>query len=138
MSKTIKEVAKLFCSALDSGDWDAVTALLSSDCAYHFRGGQMTGVEEIVGSYRTIDEWVRETFEGLLYESKVELKPDGSALITFRDRMSLGEHHLDFRCQQLIELDDAGLIGSITHIDIEGEPEKAARFNEACGVVKPS
>ena len=97
----------------------------------------MTGVDAIVGSYRTIDEWVRETFEGLQYESKVELKPDGSALITFRDRMSLGEHHLDFRCQQLIELDDDGLIGSITHIDIEGEPEKAARFNAACGVVKP-
>jgi len=137
MSKTIADVADRFCGALDSGDWDAVTALISEGCAYHFRGGQMTGVDAIVGSYRKIDEWVRETFEGLSYESRVELRPDGAALITFRDRMSLGEHHLDFRCQQLIELDDAGLISSITHIDIEGEPEKAARFNAACGVVKP-
>lgn len=132
-----ESVARRFAAALDAADWDAVSALLDDACAYHMRGATTTGVESIVGSYRTIDEWVKATFDSVRYESRVEAQPDGTALITFRDRIDQGAHALDHRCQQRIAVDDAGRITTITHIDLEGEAEKVARFNAACGVVKP-
>jgi len=137
MPSDIDAIASRFRAALDAADWPAVTALLDPACVYHFRGGRMTGAEEIVGSYRTIDEWVRTTFDKVRYESSHEVESDAAALIAFRDLIDHGEHHLDHRCRQRIEIDTSGRVCSITHIDIEGEPEKAARFNEACGVVKP-
>lgn len=131
------EIARQFCLALDQGHWEAVSSLLDPGCRYHFRGGTTTGVETIVGSYRKIDEWVREVFDSVAYESHVEMVGDAAALITFRDQISCGQHHLDFRCQQRIDINERGRIDVITHIDIEGEREKADRFNKACGAVKP-
>lgn len=137
MQTTANVIAEGFCAALDAGDWPAVSSLLDPECEYHFRGEVTAGIDIIVGSYRTIDEWVHETFESVHYESHVELRSDDAALITFRDQMDHGEHHLDFRCQQLIQTNRHDLIRRITHIDLEGEPEKVIRFNAACGVVKP-
>ena len=123
---------------MDTGDWASVASVLDARCEYHFRGTMTSGVEKIVESYRKIDEWVHATFDQVRYESRIELQSDGSVLITFRDQIDHGDHHLDFRCQQRVAINDAERIASITHIDIDGEPEKAVRFNAMCGVVKPA
>lgn len=137
MPSDIDTIAQRFRAVLDAADWPALSALLDPACVYHFREGQMNGVDEIVGSYRTIDEWVRATFDSVRYESGHEVESGTTALIFFRDLIDHGEHHLDHRCRQRVEINGEGRICSITHIDLEGEPEKAARFNEACGVEKP-
>lgn len=137
MPSDIDTITLRFRAALDAADWPSLIALLDPACVYLFRGGQMTGVDEIVASYRTIDEWVRATFDSVRYESSHEVESGTAALISFRDLIDHGQHHLDHRCQQRIEINSEGLICTITHIDLEGEPEKAARFNAACGVEKP-
>ena len=138
MTNETRAIADRFCAALDGGDWPALIALLDPACEYRFRDGVMSGVDEIVASYRKIDDWVRATFDSVRYESAVELQPGAAAMISFRDLIDHGDHHLDHRCRQKIEINSEGRICSITHIDLPGEPEKVVQFNKACGVEKPS
>ncbi|KAA3608623.1 MAG: hypothetical protein DWQ01_10995 [Planctomycetota bacterium] len=133
---TIRKTAQEFCSALDAGDWETVASLLAPGCEYACRGELYEGVETIVASYREIDEWVHRSFDSVRYESRIESCSEHEALISFRDVIEHGEHRLDFRCQQRIEVGNDGRILRILHIDLEGEPEKAAQFNWACGVRK--
>jgi len=132
-------VATQFAAALNRRDWAGVRALLTADCAYECRGSTTVGADAIVSSYRTMDTWVSETFESVRYDSDIEARPRGQVLIEFRDRMDYGEHHLDFRCLQLLSFtDDNASIRHIEHIDLPGERDKADRFNRACGVTRPS
>ena len=136
MDERIRTIAERFARALDDGDWDAAASLLHPECRYACRGTLQTG-PSLLDAYRTTDEWAKATFESVRYESRVEVE-DGRARIHFRDLMDHGEHHLDFRCQQLVSVDDDGRIIEIEHIDLPGETEKADRFNRACGVVRPT
>ena len=129
-------VARRFAIALDEDRWDAVIACLSPDCEYLFRGAVTRGSAPIVASYRTIGEWVADTFESVRYESAVEAIGVDRAVISFRDVLDHPGHHLDFRCQQVITLGPEGTIVHIEHVDLPGEPEKVVRFNAACGVKK--
>ena len=131
-------MGRLFAAALDADDWAGAEALLADECVYAFRGGEMRGAAEIVGSYRKIGEWVARSFDAVRYESRVAPLEDVRVEIAFRDLIDHGEHHLDFRCKQRLRVDAEGRVVHIEHIDIEGEPEKAARFNAACGVTKPT
>lgn len=127
----------MFAKALDAGDWAGVEALVARGCTYRIRGDTVVGAEPIVGSYRRIAEWVDSTFDAVRYESEVKPHDGDRARIRFRDLIDHGPHHLDFRCEQLIAVDGSGAIIDIEHVDIPGEPEKAAAFNRACGVAKP-
>ena len=137
MTELTRLTALRFAAVLDARDWAGTRALLSEACEYDFRGGSLHGPKAIIAIYREIGEWVDESFDSVSYESRVELRPSGQALIHFRDLMDHGEHHLDFRCQQLLSVDQHGRVYRIEHIDIPGESEKAAAFNLACGVKRP-
>lgn len=129
-------VVTQFCAALDSGDWKRAAALLAPRCVYDCRGSTTVGVREIVASYKSIDDWVRRSFEHICYRSSIETRPGDKVLISFRDRMAHGEHRLDFRCQQLVSV-VGGAITHIEHIDLPGERDKANLFNRTCGVTRP-
>ncbi len=131
------EAARRFAAALDDDDWKTSATCLAPDCVYAFRGGETQGREAIIASYRTIGEWVAETFESVRYESAVEPVGDGRARIAFRDVIEHGGHHLDFHCEQLITAGRSGRIVHIEHVDLPGEPEKAVEFNALCGVKRP-
>jgi hypothetical protein len=90
-----------------------------------------------VACYTELCEWVETTFEAVQYESRVELENDGRVRVHFRGLIDHGEHHLDFRCQQLLTVDEQGLIQRIEHIDLPGERDKDDGFNLACGVTRP-
>lgn len=131
------EAALRFAAALDAGDWKAAESCLARDCEYLFRGDATRGAEMIIGMYRTIGEWVDETFESVRYESSVEAEGPDRARIAFRDLLDHRGHHLDFRCDQVITVGAGETIVRIEHIDLPGEPEKVERFNRAWGVQKP-
>ena len=130
-------VGERFAATLDDEDWAGARSLLARDCEYAFRGGTLHGPEAIIGCYRDIGQWVHESFDSVRYESRVEAMPDGRVRIHFRDRIDHGEHHLDFRCQQVLSVDERGLIDRIEHVDLPGERERADAFNRACGVERP-
>jgi len=135
---TANEAALALASALDRSDWSGSVACLSPECTYEIRGKVNHGAEAIISSYRVIGEWVEATFESVRYESSVEAQEPSIATISFRDLLEHQGHNLDFRCRQIVTLGEDGLICKIQHVDIEGMPEKAAAFNEACGVTKPT
>lgn len=126
-----------FAAALDKGDWRAAESCLARDCEYLFRRDVTRGAEKIIGMYRTIGEWVEETFASVRYESSVEAEGPDRARIAFRDLLDHRGHHLDFRCEQVITVGAGETVVRIEHIDLPGEPEKVERFNRACGVRKP-
>lgn len=131
----LRLVAERFAKALDTADWSTAAALLHPECRYDCRGSSVIG-PALLDGYRTIDEWVKATFDAVRYESRVEVEPN-QARIHFRDLIDHGPHHLDFRCQQLIRIDNQNRITNIQHIDLPGEPEKAKAFNQACQVHPP-
>ncbi len=136
-SSVALELARRFAVALDASDWDAAGGCLAPTCEYVFRGTCIVGRDPVIDSYRKIGEWVATTFECVRYESAVRPAEPAAAVIAFRDLIDHGEHHLDFRCEQRLEVGADGLVARIEHVDLPGEPEKAARFNAACGVEKP-
>ena len=129
--------AQKFVDALDQGDWNTVQSLLANDCTYSFRNEEIQGHKTIVDMYQSIGVWVDETFDHVCYESSVEVMGDNRMKLHFRDLLDHAGFHLDFRCQQIVTIEDGSKITHIQHIDIPGEPEKAARFNADCGVIKP-
>lgn len=128
-------VALRFIAALDAADWDGLRALLADSCTYAVRGQLLEGPEAIVASYRSVEDWVRETFDEVRYDSEVLAHDEHTARVGFRDRLRYGERRLDFRCEQHLRIDD-GLVAHIEHVDLPGEREKAERFNRACGLTK--
>lgn len=136
-SDLVNDRAKAFTAALDAGAWEDVSKCLTTNCEYVFRGNLMSGAGLIVDMYRSIGEWVEKTFDSVRYESSLESLHSESVKIKFRDIMDHRGHHLDFRCEQIIRVNSEGLIDRIEHFDLPGESEKAARFNEACGVTRP-
>ncbi len=139
MSESPSVLAALrFAEALDKSNWEDSLSCLNENCSYGFRGDITHGSEAIISMYKTIGEWVLETFESVRYESSVDEISEDQARINFRDLLDHEGHHLDFRCQQLIRVGEDGRIIHIEHIDIEGEPEKVVQFNEKCKVKKPN
>lgn len=132
----IRRVSERFARALDEGDWSAASSLLHPECRYDCRGSVVTG-PTLLDGYRTTDAWVKATFDAVRYESRIEIE-DGRARIHFRDFIDHGEHHLDFKCEQLLTIDEDGRIVSIEHIDLPGELETADAFNQVCGVRRPA
>ena len=137
MALSVEETAKAFAQALDQDDWQAAEKCLSPDCSYICRGTTSLGSAQIVDSYRKIGEWVRKSFESVAYESSIEVLSESQVKIRFRDLIKHQGHTLDFRCEQLLQLGEAGTIQQIEHFDLPGMLEKAAAFNKACGVERP-
>ncbi|MEM6993338.1 MAG: GNAT family N-acetyltransferase [Myxococcota bacterium] len=132
-----RAVALKLCRALDTGRWATLHALLAPTCHYDCRGSQTVGRDDIVDSYRSMDDWVRRNFDNIRYDSSVETVAPDTALVTFRDHMESGTHTLDFRCQQRVRVGESDLVEHIVQIDLPGERAKADRFNAACGVTRP-
>ncbi len=128
------EVARRWAAALDSDDFDALPGFLSPVCVYHSPGGDLVGPEAIVTSYRESSEWAHATFDRIAWDSEWKAEDDGRVRFTFIDITDhQGQHHV-YRCQQLIRLDDDGLIEDIEHVAIEEEERRLAEFLDRVGV----
>lgn len=134
----VLNIARRWADALDRDDFEALPAFLSPECRYHSPGGEIVGPEAIIASYESSSVWAHATFDRITWASECEGQGDDRVLITFIDIADhRGEHHV-YRCQQLIHVDDAGLIDDIIHISIEGEETALADFFARIGVTRPT
>jgi hypothetical protein len=125
---TILHSAQRLAAALDAEDYRAARAALAPDCVYHAPEGLLVGADRIVASYREHAESARGRFEKIEYQSAVETNDPSEALITFIDRVTLGGARHQFRCQQRIRINAAGLVAEIRHEEIPGKRENLQQF----------
>ena len=121
-------IAGQFAAALDAEDYAAAFALLAEDCLYEINGALRSTRHAIVESYRASAEDARRRFDEVEYLSAVAAAGDDSAVITFIDRLRLGDHWHEHRCRQHLAVNQRGLIAAISHEELPGEREHLAAF----------
>jgi hypothetical protein len=124
MPHSATPVAGQFAAALDAEDYDAAFALLAEDCLYDVHATRLA----IIESYRASADDARRRFDEVEYLSAVAATGERTAVITFIDRLRLGDQWHEHRCRQHLEINARGLITAITHEELPGEREQLAAF----------
>jgi hypothetical protein len=128
MSHSALTIAGQFAAALDAEDYEAAFALLAEDCLYEINGALRSTRHAIIESYRASADDARRRFDDVEYLSGVAAIADDAAVITFIDRLRLGDHWHEHRCRQHIAVNHRGLITAISHEELPGEREHLAAF----------
>jgi hypothetical protein len=121
-------IAGQFAAALDAEDYDAALALLAEDCLYDAGAFVHTSRLAIIESYRENADDARRRFDEIEYLSAIAATGEHSAVITFVDRLRLGDQWHEHRCRQHIEVNHDGLIMAIMHEELPGQREQLAAF----------
>ena len=132
----VLRIAKQFAQSLDNEDYLAAQQLLGPQCSYDMRGSVLTEPSSIIESYKASGEWAARELDSIEYESTVERIVNGEAVIAFIDRVQHQGKELVHRCQQIIRLDDTGLIVHIQHEDLPGELAALQTFLRRVGVAR--
>jgi 8-oxo-dGTP pyrophosphatase MutT (NUDIX family) len=128
-----RQVAERFATALDHSDYDAAMSLLGSHADYVTAPETLHGPVAIIASYREHDEWARQHLQAVEYESSVRVDSD-RAVVTFIDHLAHEGATHTYACEQLMWVDDAGLITRIEHREIPGQREGLEAFLERVGI----
>lgn len=134
MLDPVLQVARTLARALDEEDYATAIGLLSPGCTYRIHSSTFTGPEAIVAEYRKNGDAASERFDSIAYESAVRREAGNTAVITFTDRVRHAGRELVHTCEQLVELDAAGLVRRIEHRDLPGEQEALDAFYRAVGL----
>ncbi len=121
-------IAGQFAAALDAEDYAAAFALLAEDCLYDAGAVVLTNRHAIIDSYRVNAEDARRRFDEVEYLSAVKATDQDAAVITFIDRLRLGDHWHEHRCRQHILVNQRGLVAAITHEELPGQRDELAAF----------
>jgi hypothetical protein len=134
MKNNIVSSVQNFVRALDECNFEEAGRYLSPQCRYSINQTELTGPEEILGSYAQSAKRAEETLERIVYESDVEQKSAQTFDVLYTDRIFHGGLEHAFRSHQLLFVNDSGEIEKIVHQEIPGEREALKEFLERCGV----
>lgn len=126
-------VACAFADALDRRDYDAARELLAEECVYDHSAGRIHGADHIIHSYELIAS-LRERLDQAKYTSAVHSEGD-AAVVTFSDRVALGQFGHLCSCQERLLFDRDGYIHSIAHQELPGRQERLDQRLEESGVI---
>jgi hypothetical protein len=125
----IVEAATRLARALDAEDYVAARRVLDEQCAYTGGpDGDIIGAEAILASYRAHGKEGNTIFDEIIFKSEVRALDEHQAVITYLDRVRIGEHWHDYRCRQQIRIDQHGCVVAIRHEDLPGEGEAIKAF----------
>jgi hypothetical protein len=127
------QTARRLATALDAENYEVAEACLAADCAYHGPAGTLNGPAAIIASYRDNAVAGRQRFDSVEYVSLVESVGAGEALVTYTDRVRLGDRSHEFRCRQFLRVGAGGLVEEIRHMELPGERERLAAFETPAG-----
>lgn len=122
-----------FAKSLDAEDYETAIALLADDCVYELRGETHRGPAAIIASYRGHGDDASDEFDKIEYESVIEAESETRHTIRFIDHLTHNGERFTFECRQVIDLNDAGLITAIEHIDLPGQREALEEFRRRMG-----
>ena len=131
---TVLEVARRYAEALAADDFDTAAKLIAGAAVYAFRGRRIMGRDKIVDSFSTSAEWTAQTFDSIAQQSSEKVVSETVARVHFVDQVRCGQHSLEHRSEQVIEIDpEREIITHITHVDLPGETQKLDIFLRQCG-----
>ena len=130
------QCAQEFATALDTEDYESARRLLAGDCIYHFSGKSFRGIAAILESYQQNAEWVKRTFESIVYESSTRQRSDDTWVIHYIDRIQHRDRELEHHCEQVVRFDSGNRVVEITHIDLPGEDTKVKEFLAAFDIAR--
>jgi len=136
-NKAVKQ-ARLFAEALQRGDYESARKLLAPGCVYFQLAREMKGPEAIINSYEHLAKWGVDQFDSIERESSVKPTEDGRALLTFFYKINHKGKSLRIRSEQIIELDDAGRIGRIEHVELASQANDLFKFYFETGIISKS
>lgn len=133
----VVQIARQFAAILDQREYQRLSAVLSENCQYCWRGKLIRGANAIIDAYRKNTEWAFRVFDRIEFMSDVRPLSEDSARICFTDRIhSTNEVHA-FHCEQVVTCDDQNQIIRIVQVDLEGEQAALEAFLSRCGVKRP-
>ena len=132
--EAVADAALRFARALDREDYDAAAACIHPECAYVVAGACHRGPDAIVSSYREAGVWGAANLDAVEFESSVRLEADRRAVVTFVDHLRRRGEGWTYRCEQVLDFDEDGLIRRIEHRELPGEAEALRAFFERVGV----
>ncbi|MFC1636768.1 hypothetical protein ACFL5Z_18225 [Planctomycetota bacterium] len=136
-NKAVKQ-ARLFAEALQLEDYQAARDLLAPECVYFQLARDLKGPKAVIDSYKQGAKWGIDQFDSVERESSVKPTEDGRALLTFFYKIRHKGKSLRFRSEQIIELDAAGLIGRIEHIELASQANALFKFYFETGIISKS
>lgn len=131
---TAIDIATRFAHSLDNEDYEAAKAQINEQCEYTCRDRVYRGPTEIIESYRFAGDSARHDFDSIEYDSEVFGLEDGKALINFIDHFTYKKQKCTYKCQQVIEVDNEGLILRIELIELPGQMQNLQAFMQRMGI----
>lgn len=136
-NKVVKQV-RLFTEALQREDYDVARKLLAPECVYFQVARELKGPKAIVASYEQSAGWGVGQFDSIERESSVKPTEDGRAMLTFFYKIRHKGKFLRIRSEQIIELDEAGRIGRIEHVELASQANALFKFYFETGIISKS
>ncbi|MBN2312918.1 MAG: nuclear transport factor 2 family protein [Sedimentisphaerales bacterium] len=133
-NKAVKQ-ARLFAEVLERKDYEAARAMLAPECIYFQLARDLHGPEAIVAEYERASRWGIDQFESIERDSSVTPTEDGRAWLTFFYHVRHKGKSLKIRSEQIIELDEAGRIGQIEHIELASQANTLFQFYIDVGLI---
>lgn len=135
------EKARLFAEALDREDYQTAAGLLGPGCVYiRYAGKDLHGPQAVIASYKRGSKWPAPlaVFDSIERTSSAKPGPHGSAVITFTYNIRHKGRSLTIRAEQIVELDDAGLIGRIEQVELASQANALFKFCFELGIIRKS
>lgn len=132
------EQTRLFAEALGRKDYTAAQALLAPECVYFQLARDLRGPEAVVADFERVGQWGTNQFDSIDRESSVTPTEDGRAMLTFFYHIRHKGKSLKIRSEQIFELDEAGRIGRIEHIELASQANALFQFYFDVGIISKS
>jgi hypothetical protein len=130
--------ARLFAEALEREDYETARNLLAPKCVYFQLARDLRGAEAVVASFARGAKWGIDQFDSVERESSVKATEDGRAMLTFFYKIRHKGKSLRIRSEQIIELDEAGRIGRIEHVELASQANALFKFYLDTGIISKS
>jgi hypothetical protein len=128
MSELAWLAATRLAQSLDNEDYAAARQLLAEACVYQIGTTTIVGPDQILASYRANGQTARSRFDAIQYTHRVESVGPTRAIITYTDRVCLGNEWHTYVCRQHILVGLEGTVEEIEHEELPVERERLREF----------
>jgi hypothetical protein len=123
-----RTLARRFAQLLDADDLERLGPMLAAGCVYDTGREVLEGPAAVLASYRDASTRARGRFDRLRFDSELVAADDHSAVVLFRDHLTLRGHTHVHICHQRVTFGADGLVTRIEHHELPGERERLEAF----------
>jgi len=126
---TKQHIAQSFGTLLDQDDFEGFKKLLAADCVYHIHEDILHGGDEIAGLYEQNMKAGKKKFDKLEWgECSITALSEDQFMVHFSDFITHGGQTHNYKCNQIISINDDLVVTTIKHQEIPGEREAFEQY----------